>query len=575
MNKLFFYKNFFKKHLTQCILLFILFIFLAIIFLNIPISKINTQLPEHVDAYLVSWIWSWEDHILLTDPLNFFNSNIFAPFENTLAYTEIMLGSFLLAWPILIIFNNPILAYSIVVLLTFAISGLGMYLLIYYLTKNKLAALLAALIYAFAPFKLIHSIGHLHLTGMWLPYVFLYLHKFFRIQTWKNILLLTLFVILVFLTGFHYFIFLPIIILVFFFTYYLSKSFRFNKDNIKKIILSLTILVLIFTPIILPFIQLKEEYNFVRSIETIEAYSPDLIDYLIPPVLYNYFYSSRSHMEMVVGPGLIIGLLFIFSLYYIFKKNQRIKSIQRNKTNFIIYFITASIAFIISFGFYIQFNSTNVGGIATFYSLFYYFIPGFDGIRAVGRYSIFVLLSITVFIGYGFTIYQQQCKNIFKKNIIYFLIIIFLFIELSLIPVVSYSEVKVYPNTEELFAWIRKQPPEKIFLNIPLGFRLNPEINLDIIHVFNSRLHFKRIVNGYSGQRPPNYDNLIYSLNISGPQKSLQLLEEFKVNYLIYYFDFYENPDEVRDWYINQLEQANNIKYVTNFGNNYVYEIVY
>ncbi len=575
MNKNLVSKKFFQQSLVQYILLFIVFIILASIFLHMSIAKINTQLPQHIDAYLVSWVWSWENHILLTNPLNLFNANIFAPFKNTLAYSETMLGSFLLAWPILLVSKNVILAYNLVVLLSFAISGLGMYLLAYYLTRNKLAAILAALIYAFAPYKLIHSVGHLHLTGMWLPYVFLYLHKFFKKQTWKNICLLTLFIILVFLTGFHYFIFLPIVILIFLAAYYTAKSFKFNKTNIKKIILSFVVLFFAVIPIIYPYIYLKQKYNFFRTVESIEAYSPNLINYLIPPFLYNFFYKQQDSMELAVGLGLVIIILFIFSLWYLFKIKKNKLYNTKNKTIFLIYFIILFIAFIISFGFYIRFNKSELGGLPTFYALFYLFMPGFESIRAVGRYSVFILLSVAIFISYGFSYFLQSQRDLTKKIVIYFIVITCLFSELAFVPVTKYSTINLLPGEKELFNWIKQQPAEKIFLHLPVGFKKSPLINLDIIYVFESRLYFRKIVNGYSGQNPPNYLNLVEDLNKLGPQRSLPLLKKFKVNYLIFHFDYYKNSDLVKNWYLRQLSGSKNIKYITHFGNNYVYEVVY
>ena len=112
-------------------------------------------------------------------------------------------------------------------------------------------------------------------------------------------------------------------------------------------------------------------------------------------------------------------------------------------------------------------------------------------------------------------------------------------------------------------------------MNLPIGFRINPVTNLDILYVFNSRLHFRKIVNGYSGGYPPGYKNLIRSLNISSIQRSQHFIKKFNVDYLIYHFDFYENPEKTKQQYIKELAKINNINFITNFGNNYIYKIVY
>lgn len=563
--------NIFHKHIVQCVLLFVLLALLASVFVNMPLGEIDKKMPDQIDTYLVSWVWSWELHALITDPLNFFQANIFAPFNNTLVFTETMIGTALFAWPILLLsHNNAALAYNLVVLITFAISGLGMYLLTFYLTKNKWASLLAALVYTFAPFKLIHGISHLHITGMWLPYVFLYAHKFFEKQTWKNVLLLTLFIILVFLEGFHYFIFLPIVIIVFTVTYLLTKQFEFNRDNIKKIVLSLLVCAIITMPIIMPYLQVRKEYDQTRLIKEIEVYSPDLIDYFISPVFYKYFYPTRSHTEMAVCPGLMSMILFLLSIY-ILKHNL----FSNEKKYFLIYSITALIAFLISFGFYIQFTSADQTGMLGPFALFYYFMPGFDGIRAAGRYSIFVLLTISIFIGWGASIWHIRITSVFKKILLYFLIITFLFLEFAFVPPVSYSANKIVSGNTELTCWMANQSDDKIFLHLPMAVDIDSFINYDISYVYNSRDHFKKIVNGYSGYSSPGYLELAKKLLSFEPDKDIDMIKKFKVNYIIFHFDSYRNPEKIKNEVIGATRDNNHFKYITNFDNNYIYQVIY
>jgi len=74
-----------------------------------PVSEFWGELyvlPSGGDPLLVTYIWSWEMHQIPINPLELFNANIFAPFKNTLAFTEHMLGSLLLAWPLFLIFKN-------------------------------------------------------------------------------------------------------------------------------------------------------------------------------------------------------------------------------------------------------------------------------------------------------------------------------------------------------------------------------------------------------------------------------------------------------------------------------------
>jgi len=95
-----------SKNIIFYVTLAVVFFVLALWFTGIPIAEINHVLPSGGDSLLVSYIWSWEMHQIPINPLELFNANIFAPFKNTLAFTEHMLGSLLLAWPLFLIFKN-------------------------------------------------------------------------------------------------------------------------------------------------------------------------------------------------------------------------------------------------------------------------------------------------------------------------------------------------------------------------------------------------------------------------------------------------------------------------------------
>jgi hypothetical protein len=571
-----------NKFITKCynnnyvfsFLLFIMFALLGSVLVRTPFFSIATKMPEHIDAYLVSYIWSWDIHALSSAPLNLFQSNIFYPFEATLAYSETMLGTALLAWPIIALSGSIITTYNIVVLISFGIAGLGMYLLVYYLTKNRLAALISALIFAFAPLRIVHAVGHLHLTGMWLPYFFLYLIKFFKLQSWKNISLLSLFVFLIFLTGFHYAIFLPIVVIIFLLVKLLASEFRFNKSNIIKIVVSLMILSLLTIPLIIPYLDLHKEFDFVRTPEQIDAYSPGIVDYFVSPLYYNVVYSKFDYAAVIVCPGIFVFFLLFISFYLLRKYKSAFKPF---KVELIIFSIIGIVALLVSFGFYIRLFRHHHMSIPGPYQLLYYFVPGFDGIRSTGRYSIFLLISIVITIGIAFSHYFNSLKDNFKKTLIIFVIATFILFEFAFTgaPMYSYPEATSSDSTN-LYAWMKSQPDEKVFIELPMGFIDNElKTNYDILYVFRSSTHFKKIVNGYSGYYPPGYLDLASKVNSFDPVEDTLELKKWDVDYVIIHFDRYENIDEHIKAILDNVNNYDKLKFVKNFGNNYVFEIIY
>ena len=81
-----------------------------------------------------------------------------------------------------------IAGYNILFFLSFILSGFGAYLLANYFTKNKSAALIAGVIFAFSPFHIHNAlgtnVGTMHQE--WLPLFALYLFKFFEDLKLKN-----------------------------------------------------------------------------------------------------------------------------------------------------------------------------------------------------------------------------------------------------------------------------------------------------------------------------------------------------------------------------------------------------
>jgi hypothetical protein len=129
------------------------------------ITKMSDHIPYGVgDPLLNTWILSWDFHALTTDPWNLFNANAFYPLQHALALSEHMLGALPVFAPTYLLTGNPILAYNVVLLISFPLCGLSMFWLVYYWTRNFWASILAGTFFAFAPARL-SQLGHLQLLN--------------------------------------------------------------------------------------------------------------------------------------------------------------------------------------------------------------------------------------------------------------------------------------------------------------------------------------------------------------------------------------------------------------------------
>ena len=118
------------------------YFFATTLWLTWPLAaRLTTALSASPDSLLNYWALGWNFHILPEAPLSLFDANIFSPRPDTLAYSEHLFGIAAVVWPFYVATENLVLAYNVAVVLSFALSGLGMYLLVRELTDNGWAAL--------------------------------------------------------------------------------------------------------------------------------------------------------------------------------------------------------------------------------------------------------------------------------------------------------------------------------------------------------------------------------------------------------------------------------------------------
>jgi len=138
------------------------------------------------DPAFNGWVLSWTAGQLLdlmggdlTALSRYWHGNIFHPEPLTLAYSEHLTPQALQILPIYAATGNILVAYNLLLISTFALSGLAVYLLVRDLTNRPLAAFLAGLAFAYAPYRFGH-LSHVQvLSSYWMPLALLGFHRYF------------------------------------------------------------------------------------------------------------------------------------------------------------------------------------------------------------------------------------------------------------------------------------------------------------------------------------------------------------------------------------------------------------
>jgi len=147
------------------------------------------------DSLLNLWILGWGAENLprlLTGQIDFsdyWNANIFHPEPLALALSEHLFGQVIQILPVYWLTGNLILAYNLLFITSFALSGFGMYLLVRELLgeggRFSPAAFVAGLIFAFLPFR-IAQVAHLQsLSSQWMPFALYGFLRYTRGVDWR------------------------------------------------------------------------------------------------------------------------------------------------------------------------------------------------------------------------------------------------------------------------------------------------------------------------------------------------------------------------------------------------------
>lgn len=136
----------------------------------------HESLLMHADVDLMLWVLSWGSHALATQPLDLFSANSFYPSPLSLAFSEHLLGQQPLFAPIYAWTGNAVLATNVLIVLHFALCGLGMYLLARRFVSPA-PAFLAGALFTFHPWRWA-TLGHFYVLAYeYIPFAFLFTER--------------------------------------------------------------------------------------------------------------------------------------------------------------------------------------------------------------------------------------------------------------------------------------------------------------------------------------------------------------------------------------------------------------
>jgi hypothetical protein len=288
--------------------------FLALsIALTWPLAiRLDTAVADLGDPLLNVWIVDWVCHALTHAPLQLFNAPIYHTGLYPLAYSENMVGIALVVLPFHLAGASAVAVYNIAMLLGFAFSAYGAFVLARLVSRSTQGAIVGAIFFAFGSFKFSH-LAHLQIIWSgWLPLLLAALLVYWRQPSRRHAALLAGAFLMNGLTNIHWLLFggfalgATIVFLQF-------ADARRDRRFWIQLVAALLIASLLLLPFLIPYQLVAKEYGSRRTTAEARLGSASWTDWLIAWT-HNRVYGGvpapeLRRAERQLFPGLLILFL--------------------------------------------------------------------------------------------------------------------------------------------------------------------------------------------------------------------------------------------------------------------------
>ena len=143
----------------------------------------------------------------------------------------------------------------------------------------------------------------------------------------------------------------------------------------------------------------------------------------------------------------------------------------------------------------------------TIYDWLYRCVPGFDGLRVPSRYAMLAALFLAVLAGFGAAAIARRGR---VGRIVTLVLGVLFLAESARMPLdlgAVWSDADfglqgaLAPGAERMYRFVNTLPAGAVLVEFPFGGRPG----MDTLYMYASTLHWRRLVNGYSGSFPPTY----------------------------------------------------------------------
>ncbi|MFN8517551.1 MAG: hypothetical protein U0232_33390, partial [Thermomicrobiales bacterium] len=481
--------------------------------------------------------------------------------------------------------KNAILAVNLLVLGTFVLAAGGAYALAVALTGNRAVGLLAGLAYAFLPYRYAH-IFHLNQLGhAWTPWVLaalvLLVRRLATRQSawWLAVAfgaLMGVQVVTSFYVAFQLAFAVAIALVAAVIAAPQARTVRF----LTHLAVAGAVAAVIILPLALPYLQVRDELGLERTVREAERYSATPKSYL-RVTGENRFWDrlpGRGGSEDILFPGGValagaaLGLL----------------AWRRRPALTTAAVVLAVVAFVISLG--PTWLPAEGGKTPLPYRFLYDHFPFFKAMRVPARFGVLTDFAIIVLAASGFAWVWELLRERLRPELARYTgigataaLALLILVELRAAPfpleAVDRSEAAAAP-----YRWLAEQPDQGAVMEFPV-IELGQGERPVTLAMYWSTLHWKPLVQGYSGFAPPSLEIIQNTFigNMKRPngtvaetvsfvtKDNIGVMQDLGVRYIVLHQFSYKRED----WpiVISYLEDTGVVERAGEFGDSVIYRL--
>jgi len=468
---------------------------------------------DNGDALLNMWAISWVAHQLPRRPGHLFDANIFYPEPLTLAYSEAMIVQGVLAMPVRAAGGSPVLAFNLVLLAGFALTGWAFCLLLHRWTGSWAAGYTAGSLAAFNPYVFVRIP---HLQTFHVEFVALTLFALDRLlveRRMRDALWLGVGFALQALTSVYLLVFTTWMLLLAAAARATDWLGRNARKAVGGLALAAGVAAALLSPYLLAYYQAHRLTGFERSMVDAQLGAASWTTYL--GTISRLHYSLWSHRFVDAGvppafPGVVAIALIALALGQAeTRRDPRVRMCA-----------AAGIGCLF----------LSVLPRASIFPWLYPLIPGIKVIRVVADVSQIVLLMAAAIAGFGVAALRRRIGQQRAWPTVAAALVVLVNLEARHAPL----RLRLFDEIPPIYDVLASLPRAVV---IELPFHPPDVFFANAGYMLNSTRHWHPLLNGYSGYRPASYIETFRAIQGFPDQAGLTALHDRGVTHVVVHAD--------------------------------------